>query len=179
MPQSIQRELTLHALAFGRAGQDSDFRCVLREVLDRSELPFRDLEAVRVHLAKHEIPKTHGSYASAPGYTRIDEVNESISWQIDLGNKEVAVHSRRGLAEACRRFGTDEESAMILPLQVQRQMRPLLSHSCGVKKVKKVVLALEDSTEREAFVAWNRQVLSVVGDPPVIDPTTVVDVRAE
>ena len=170
-----ERANPAHVLAFERAGQDADFRRELREVLDRSELPFRNLEAVRMHLAKHEIPKSPGSYASAPGYTRIDKVNESISWQIDLGNKEVAVHSRRGLAEDCRKFGTDE-SAMILPPRIQQQMRPLPNRSYGVKKV---VLVLEDGTEREAFVAWNRQVLSVLGDPPVIDPTTVVDVRAE
>ncbi len=91
-----ERANPAHVLAFERAGQDADFRRELREVLDRSELPFRNLEAVRMHLAKHEIPKSPGSYASAPGYTRIDEVNESISWQIDLGNKEIAVHSRRG-----------------------------------------------------------------------------------
>lgn len=168
-----ERANPAHVLAFERAGQDADFRRELREVLDRSELPFRNLEAVRMHLAKHEIPKSRGSYASAPGYTRIDEVDESISWQIDLGNKEVAVHSRRGLAEDCREFGTDE-SAMILPPQVQQQIRPLPYRSYGVKKV---VLVLEDGTEREAFVAWNRQVLSVVGDPPVVDPSAVVDAR--
>ena len=53
-------------------------------------------------------------------------------------------------------------------------MRPLPYRGYGVKKV---VLVLKDGTEHEAFVAWNRQVLSVPGDPPVIDPSAVVDVR--
>ena len=47
-----ERANAAHVLAFERAGQDAGFRRELREVLDRSELPFRNLEAVRMHLAK-------------------------------------------------------------------------------------------------------------------------------
>lgn len=164
-----------HLKAYEQVATDPEFRNSLQNILDRSEWPFHKLEALRVHLAKHEIPKVKGSHAMAPGYTRIDPVTESICWHVSLGDMEIEIISRRRIAELCRRFGTDS-SIVILPSTIQKAIEPLPLSSYGVKQV---VLIFSDGSEREAFVAWNRQVLNISGLPPVaIDPAEVVGVRA-
>ena len=60
---------------------------------------FRRLEAVRMTLAKHEVPKTRGLPALAPGYGRIDLSNGSIYWMIDYKDDTSDIISRRGLAD--------------------------------------------------------------------------------
>lgn len=60
---------------------------------------FRRLEAVRMTLAKHEIPKAAGMFATAPGYGRIDMSNGSIYWMIDYKDGTSEIISRQGLAE--------------------------------------------------------------------------------
>ncbi len=71
-----------HLATFERVARDPAFPGSLRDALDRSEWPFRKLEALRVHLAKHENPKAKGSYAMAPGYARIDEVSLALNLRL-------------------------------------------------------------------------------------------------
>jgi hypothetical protein len=78
----------------------------LDQALDHMEPIFRRIEALRMNLAKHEVPKMHGTPAMAPGYGRIDGMDGSISWQIDLGNNSVDLVSRRSLADQLRRLVT-------------------------------------------------------------------------
>lgn len=160
--------------AFEQSGRDESFRHNLRATIDRSEVPFRRVEAIRVHLAKHEVPKTK-LYGMAPGYARMDESNGSLFWEVPLGNREVDHISRRSLAEACQRFPTDD-SVMILPEEIQQRIMKLPKLAYGVKHVRVV---LEDGTECEAFVAWDRQVMKIVGEPPIaIDVDCIIDVKA-
>jgi hypothetical protein len=164
------------APAFERAGTDAQFRDSVRLALDRSEVPFRRLEAVRVHLAKHEVPKS-GSYGVAPGYSRIDEVTQSILWEVPLGDKEIELTSRRSLVDGCRKFGTDPKS-VILPVAIQQQLKNLgvPAQSYGVKRV---ILTLNDGAKHDALVAWNRQILKLADAPPqAIDPAAIVAVAA-
>ena len=162
------------AHAFEVGGRDEEFRRTLRTAFDRSELPFRRLEALRVHLAKHEVPKSRGLYGMAPGYGRIDESSGSLFWEVPLGKMEVDHISRQSLAEACERFPSNE-SISILPEIIQQKLTNLPKHSYGVKHV---TLILDDGTECDAFVAWDRQILKVMGDPPMfVDPNQVIDVR--
>jgi hypothetical protein len=164
-----------HAHAFELSARDEEFRDVLRNGLDRSELPFRRLEALRIHLAKHEIPKTKGLYGMAPGYGRIDESTGSIFWQVPLGNMEVDVISRQALANACQKFPKDE-SIPFLPELIRHKLIGISKQSYGVKLV---ILILDDGSEYEAFVAWDRQILKVRDfDPLPFDPNEVVDIRA-
>jgi len=65
---------------------------------------FRRIEALRMNLAKHEVPKMKSIPAMAPGYGRIDGMDGSISWQIDLGNNAVDLVSRRSLANQLRKL---------------------------------------------------------------------------
>jgi hypothetical protein len=67
--------------------------------MNRMDPLFRRIEALRMNLAKHEVPKLHGVSATAPGYGRIDGMNGSIYWQVDLGDNVVDLVSRRSLAD--------------------------------------------------------------------------------
>jgi hypothetical protein len=55
---------------FERMARDPKYAAQLQSVFDNSEFLFRRLEALRMTLAKHEVPKS-GAYAMAPGYGRI------------------------------------------------------------------------------------------------------------
>jgi len=74
----------------------------LDKAMNRMERLFRRIEALRMNLAKHEVPKMKSVPAMAPGYGRIDGMDGSISWQIDLGNNTVDLVSRRSLANQLR-----------------------------------------------------------------------------
>jgi hypothetical protein len=76
----------------------------LDKAMNRMEPLFRRIEALRMNLAKHEVPKMKSVPAMAPGYGRIDGVDGSISWQIDLGNNTVDLVSRRSLANQLRKL---------------------------------------------------------------------------
>jgi hypothetical protein len=74
----------------------------LDRALSHMEPFFRCIEALRMNLAKHEVPKKHGIPAMAPGYGRIDRRDGSISWQVDLGDHYVDLVSRRSIADELR-----------------------------------------------------------------------------
>ncbi len=65
---------------------------------------FRRIEALRMNLAKHEVPKRKGELAMAPGYGRIDESDGSIYWFVDLGDNYLDMISRRAIADQLRRI---------------------------------------------------------------------------
>jgi hypothetical protein len=71
------------------------------EASNRIEHVFRRIEALRMNLAKHEVPKKP-QRAVAPGYGRISYDNGSITWQVDLGDNAVDIVSRRDLADGLR-----------------------------------------------------------------------------
>ncbi len=76
----------------------------LDKAMNRMEPLFRRIEALRMNLAKHEVPKMKSVPAMAPGYGRIDGMDGSISWQIDLGNNTVDLVSRRSLSNQLRKL---------------------------------------------------------------------------
>lgn len=63
-----------------RAETDEDFVKSLQDAYDRVEPVFRDIEGVRITLAKHEIPKAKGSKAANVGYARIDPLSGSMNF---------------------------------------------------------------------------------------------------
>jgi hypothetical protein len=65
---------------------------------------YRRIDALRINLAKHEIKGIRGSVAPAPGYGRIDMINGSIYWIVDLGGNSVDTVSRRTIADELRRI---------------------------------------------------------------------------
>ena len=144
--------------AFERVAEEPDLARRVRVALDSTEVLYRQIEALRVHLAKHEMPGVRGSFAMAPGYGRISMENGSIYWQVSLPDNEVDVTTRVALADACARLAEDR-SAWILPPEVQRMVEPIRRLAYAVKRIK---VRLRDGTEYgEVYVAWNREVLSV------------------
>ena len=165
----------LHWRPFERAAEDSDFVHGLQRALDETEWLFRRIESLRVALAKHEMPKTKGSFAMAPGYSRIDMNDGSMWWMTALRGKEVDAITRREIANACRELG-NPKNVLILPKQLQVKIAKYPDFSYGVKQV---TLVLDDGTEiTKAFVGWKKEILSL-GDykGKLIDAQRIVDVR--
>lgn len=70
---------------------------------DAAILPlFRRIEALRVTLAKHEIPKGGGKLARSPGYCRADYMTGSIYWEVELKGNSVDVVNRLEIANELR-----------------------------------------------------------------------------
>jgi hypothetical protein len=159
---------------FERAANEPGFVDELRLGFDRTEIAFRNIEAVRMTLAKHEVPKQDGVFAGAPGYGRIDGENGSISWQIELGDNEITIQSRRDLADGLRAL-TDYDDR-ILPTAVQDRMVGMPHDAYGVSRV---VLVLDDGTEvHGAWVTWATVVGRIEGGVGLpFEISRVVDVR--
>ncbi|MBW1992989.1 MAG: hypothetical protein JRI77_00905 [Deltaproteobacteria bacterium] len=148
------------ARALERVVSEPQFAENLRNALHRSEQPFRQIEALRINLAKHEMPKKKGSFSLAPGYGRIDMTTGSICWQVSLKNNEVDNVSRRDVADSCRELSL-ETPVVVLPDAVQRKVERFnKQRSYGVKQV---TLILDDGTEYPALIGWNKKILSVGG----------------
>jgi prepilin-type processing-associated H-X9-DG protein len=93
----------IHENAFERVEKSDDMLNKLKAALDGLEPVFRKLEFVRVTLAKHEIPKTKGLLASAPGYGRIGTMTGSTTWQVILKDGSLKMISRRDIADDLRK----------------------------------------------------------------------------
>jgi hypothetical protein len=161
---------------FVRAASDPAFVDELRLALNRTEIAFRDIEAVRMTLAKHEVPRQGGVSAGAPGYGRIDMGNGSISWQIELGEQEITILSRRDLADGLRALTRYDDRILAPP--VQERLVGMRHDSYGVSRV---VAVLEDGTEVPGvWVLWATLVGRVDGhDEPPFEVSRVVDVRPD
>lgn len=154
---------------FERAS-DEGFVDDLRAALNMVELTFRRIEAARVTLAKHEIPKSKRVYAAAAGYGRIDATTGSIQWSIDLGRNETELVSRRDLADALR--GLADPNQRILPLAVQVKVAAFERQGYGFNRV---IAVLRDGTEVSGVrVLWATEVVGVDGQMGI--PFAVEDV---
>jgi hypothetical protein len=156
--------------SYRRAATNTAFSERLRKALDRTERLFRRIEALRISLAKHEVPRTEGSFAMAPGYGRIDQSDGSIYWQFILTGDEVDVVSRRTIADECLRLGSTK--AVILPEAIQEKLKSIPSSSYGIKRV---LVTLDDGTEYGGvFVAWRKEILRL-GEYPLagFDPDRI------
>jgi hypothetical protein len=143
--------------------------------IDRSELLFRRIEALRMSLAKHEIPKSKGSFALAPGYGRIDMSDGSIYWQVVLQDNQIDLVSRRAIADDCRAL-SKKRLHNILPRNIQQKVSTLPKHSYGLRLI---TVVLKDGSEyRDTLIAWAKEVVHVSGHGKVpFDARRIVDVR--
>ncbi len=161
---------------FERAANEPAFVDELRLARNRTEIAFRNIEAVRMTLAKHELPRQDGMFAGAPGYGRIDTENGSISWQIELGDQEITIHSRRDLARGLRALR--EYDDRILPATVQERIvgMHLRQEFYGANRV---VVVLDDGTEVPGvWVLWATIVGRVEGEIGLpFEVSRIVDVR--
>jgi hypothetical protein len=162
---------------FSSVATDDNFVSHLQMAFDQTEVLFRRIEALRISLAKHEVPKSKGVIAMAPGYGRIDLGTGSIYWQIILKGNQVDLVSRREIADMCRHVAEDL-SRLILPQKVQKMVAALKEEAYGLTRV---TVILNDGTEyRNIFVAWNKVLLFVGGqESEPFDARQVVDIRWE
>jgi len=159
---------------FERVAKDPAYAAQLQSVCDNMELLFRRLEALRMTLAKHELPKSQ-AYAMAPGYGRIHMLTGSIYWQVLLGEDEVDIVSRRELADECDHLLIDR-SRYILPKPLQAKVKtfPKLSYS-----MRQIAVKLRNGKEyRRVLVFWNKLIVRVLGRKTVpFDARDVVSVE--
>lgn len=79
---------------------DGAFVETVRKYRDEMDWLFRDAEALRVTLAKHEVPKTKGLFAEAPGYGRMSYADGSVYWFVTLKDDSQIKVDRRELGNA-------------------------------------------------------------------------------
>jgi hypothetical protein len=172
---SEARDAELRWQLFKRA-DDPEFVDKLRSALNRAEVAYHAVEAVRLTLAKHEVPRRARIYARAPGYGRIDMSNGSIYWQLDLGRNEVIVISRRELADALRALARPNER--ILPVAIQERVAAMERQSYGINRV---TVVLDDGTEHGGVrVAWATEVVGVDGQEEIpFEVARIVDVQPD
>lgn len=165
----------IHADVYERAARDAAYVTRLRGCLHRSERSFRRIEALRVNIAKHEVPKVNGdSYIVGPGSSRIDTVTGTLQWQVDLGNREVDMVSRASVLQAGVDIGTNRR-ILLLPDSLQALVRKLPRVGYGVHKV---VLELSNGHEVIGFVAWDQEIINAIGRPlQSLDTADIVGVR--
>lgn len=155
-----------------RAALDSGYRQRLQEALYRSDVPFRRIEAVRVHLAKHEVPKGN-EYGSGAGYGRID-IDRSVQFHVPLGDNEVTMVSRRGIERDLRRMA-DGSPLFVISEELQKAVAKLPKSSYGIRRVR---MTLDDGTAHEGAIAWTRHIVWVKGYPmPPFEATRVVAIE--
>lgn len=160
-----------YARGFSRAARTEDYQNSVRTAFYRSDIPFGKLEALRVHLAKHEVPR--GGYAAGAGYGRI-HIDGSIQFHVPLGKQEMTMISRRGIAADVREMGI-EYPLFILSAPLQAAVQKFPNSSYGIRRVRMV---LDDGSEFEGAIAWTRHIVWVKGHPvPPFDAARVVDVQ--
>lgn len=93
---------------FAAVETDPEFGKQIRVTLAASEDVYREVETLRVTMAKHEVPKTKGMRAQGAGYGRIDLSSGSIYWMVVLKDGSSTIISRRSLADRLR-GGTESD----------------------------------------------------------------------
>jgi hypothetical protein len=101
----ITHAITMRSEHVARVG-DPDFMSEVRAYFDRTDGLFREIESVRVFLAKHEIQGTRGSVARAPGYARMSYENGSLYWQYEDKEGYTGRSERREIADGFFEIGT-------------------------------------------------------------------------
>ena len=161
---------------FERAIDEPEYVSSLQVALDKSERLFRTIESLRVHLAKHEVPKVKGFSAMAPGYGRIHHENGSIYYQVLLRGDEVDVISRRDIADGCRGLTEDTRHSM-LPLGVRPSMAAIAQVGYGYKRV--IVTLSNGDQYSDVYVAWDREITAVgMHESQPFDAADVVEVSS-
>lgn len=86
---------------------DATYMAPVRAYFARTEPLFAEIEALRVTLAKHQVPQTRGFAAEAPGYARMNFENGALYWQIVDKEGSIGVVDRRELSNALFGIGAE------------------------------------------------------------------------
>lgn len=82
-----------------KQAEDATFIGQVEAHMKQTENLFREAEILRVTLAKHEVPRTRGLFAEAPGYARMSYGTGSIYWDVVLKDDSAMVIDRRPLGD--------------------------------------------------------------------------------
>jgi hypothetical protein len=95
----------------------------LRDDLARVHMPFTRLDHLRISLAKHEIKSKRDSFASAPGYGRVNMFCGALDYQLEIGTNVLELINRRDIADELRAIPTgdppDAEARMAFDLYMK------------------------------------------------------------
>ena len=165
----------LYWAPYKRIIENSDYVEDILYAFDKSEGLFRRIGALRMSLAKHELPGQPDKIAMAPGFGRIDMTDGSIYWQIILKDNEVDLISRRTIADMCRAL-VEDRTHRILPRNIQDKVLKFPKHSFFSKLI---TVILKDGTEYpKVMIAWSKEVVAVLGaDEIPFDARDIADVR--
>jgi len=168
-----EQEAEMRWKPFRKATTDPEFPPAIARALDCSEALWRRLEALRVNIAKHEVPRSKGGLAMSPGYGRIDESTGSIYWQIDLGDKEVDIVSRQRIAELLLRDLSSRCRRPFLPRAVRPKLQKIERFAYGTRQC---TVILDDNSRYDVVVRWNEIVFARDRQNLPLDPARIVNV---
>jgi hypothetical protein len=86
---------------------DEKFMDLVRAYFSKTDALFSEIEALRVTLAKHQVPQTRGFAAEAPGYARMNYENGALYWQITDKDGASGKVDRREISDALFGIGTE------------------------------------------------------------------------
>ena len=81
----------------------------MEEDLHITHVLYKQLDYLRVALAKHEVKGHRRSVALAPGYGRMDTWSGSLQYELEAGQLSLGTLSRRNVADGIRAFADRTE----------------------------------------------------------------------
>jgi len=93
--------------AVQRALSTPEYADILQKHFDAMERVFRACEAIRITLAKHEVPKSKTLLPHAPGYARINMLCGAMDFEVIYKDGGCEFINRRDIAEAIRVIDID------------------------------------------------------------------------
>lgn len=96
--------MEMRAAQLKRVMESPDAQRLMEEDLRITHILYKQLDYVRVALAKHEVKSRRGSVALAPGYARMDTWSGSLQYELEAGQVSLGTLSRREVADGIRAF---------------------------------------------------------------------------
>jgi len=101
--------MEIRAEQLRRVLESPDTRRLMEEDLCITHVLYKQLDYLRVALAKHEVKGRRRSVALAPGYGRMDSWSGSLQYELDAGQVRLGTLSRRNVADGIRAFADRSE----------------------------------------------------------------------
>jgi hypothetical protein len=101
--------MEIRAGQFRRLFDSPDSPRLMEEDLRLTHVLYRQLDYLRVALAKHEVKGRQGSVALSPGYGRLDIWSGSLQYELEAGQVSLGTLSRRNVADGIRAFASRKE----------------------------------------------------------------------
>ncbi len=102
--------MLIRAQQLQRILESSESRRLMEEDLRITYVLYKQLDYLRVALAKHEVKGRPRSVALAPGYGRMDTWSGSIQYELEAGQVSLGMLSRRNVADEIEHFPTEGKS---------------------------------------------------------------------